>query len=287
LHIIEGDLPAHRLPLVPGHQVIARIKAVGQRPGAMNAGDLVGLGWLHASCGTCRFCRERRENLCDRPVFTGYDVDGGFSRFMKARAEFLYRLPSGLDPISTAPLLCAGIIGMRALRLSGIRPGGRLAIYGFGGSAHVTIQVARHWRCEAHVFTRRPSHRRLALELGASTAAAAPASGSRFDAAILFAPAGELVPTALEHLDKGGTLAVAGIHLSEVPPLDYQRHLFYEKHLVSVTANTREDGLELLRLAQEIPLQTRTKAYPLEQANKAILDLKEGRVDGSAVLVIG
>ena len=284
LHLVEGDLPPHRLPVVPGHQVAARVVALGPGCGALRPSDLVGAAWLHAACGVCRFCLSGRENLCDAPIFTGYDVDGGYAPFLKARADFVYPLPAGLKPEQAAPLLCAGIIGLRALRRSGVQPGGRLALYGFGGSAHVAIQVARHWGCAVSVFTRSAAHRRLALELGAAAAAEAPGPCDRFDAAVLFAPAGDLVPAALAALDKGGTLAVAGIHLSAVPPLDYARHLFQEKRLVSVTANTREDGRELLRLAREIPIRTRIERYPLERANEALQALKQGKVMGTAVL---
>jgi propanol-preferring alcohol dehydrogenase len=251
---------------------------------SLKPGDLVGAAWLYASCGQCRFCGDGRENLCDRPLFTGYDVDGGYARLCKAREEFLYPIPAGLDPAEAAPLLCAGIIGLRALRQCGIRPGGKLAFYGFGGSAHVAIQVARHWGCTTHVFTRGAGHQSLARALGASEARPAPRPDERFDAAVLFAPSGDLVPAALQALDKGGTLAVAGIHLSAVPPLDYQRHLFNERRLVSVTANTREDGRELLRLAREIPIRTKVQRYDLERANEALQDLKAGKVDGTAVL---
>jgi propanol-preferring alcohol dehydrogenase len=285
LHVVEADLPPHLSPVIPGHQVVGRVEAVGTGVEHFGVGDLAGAAWLHAACGTCRYCLSGRENLCSAPIFTGYDVDGGYAQFLKARADFLYRLPTKLPPEQCAPLLCAGIIGFRALRQSAVPPGGKLAIFGFGGSAHVTIQIARHWGCQVHAFSRDEKHRRLALELGAVAASELPTGGERFDSAILFAPAGTLVPVALETLDKGGTLAVAGIHLSAIPPLDYQRHLFNEKRLVSVTANTRDDGRELLRLAAEIPIRTHIQKYELARANEALQDLKADRVSGTAVLV--
>ncbi|MDD5656144.1 MAG: zinc-dependent alcohol dehydrogenase family protein [Elusimicrobia bacterium] len=287
LHLAEGDLPLHLAPVVPGHQAVGRVESAGPGASGFAVGELVGAAWLHAACGACRYCARGDENLCASPLFTGWDVDGGCAQFMKVRADFAYRLPAGLTPEAAAPLLCAGIIGYRALRRSAVPRGGRLAIFGFGGSAHVAIQVARHWGCEVHAFTRSPAHRRLALELGAASAAALPEDGSRFDAAVLFAPSGALVPVALEALDKGGTLAVAGIHLSPIPSLDYRRHLFDEKRLVSVTANTREDGRRFLRLAAEIPIKTTVRLYEFERANEALADLKADRVTGAAVLLVG
>ena len=288
LHVVEGELPPRRADIVPGHQVIGRVETLGAGASGVAVGDRVGVAWLHRACGTCRFCRDGRENLCLSPRFTGWDVDGGYAEQLVAPVPFLYPLADGVPARALAPLLCAGIIGYRAFVRSGARRGSRLGLYGFGGSAHIVIQIARHAGCEVHVFTREPPHRGLALELGAArvgdTDDAAPGS---LDAAILFAPAGEIVPVALEALDRGGTLAVAGIHLSDVPVLDYQRHLFQERCLCSVTANTREDGRDLLRLAREIPITTTTTPYPLEEANRALLDLKQGRVTGAAVLEIG
>jgi len=248
-------------------------------------GTRVGVAWLHRSCGTCRFCERGAENLCLSPVFTGWDVDGGYAEQVVAPADFVYALPDDLDARDAAPLLCAGIIGYRAWRRSGVRPGGRLGLFGFGGSAHIVIQVARHHGCEVSVFSRGGVHREHAEELGAAWVGdTRDRPPHPLDAAILFAPAGEIVPVALSRLDRGGVLACAGIHMSDVPPLDYQRHLFQERELRSVTANTREDGRELLRLAAEIPLRTGTTAYALEHANRALLDLKEDRVRGAAVL---
>jgi propanol-preferring alcohol dehydrogenase len=285
LHVIEGDLEPRCPEIVPGHQVVGRVEEQGPGARRFRKGDRVGIAWLRRSCGACRFCRSGSENLCLDPLFTGWDADGGYADYAVVPEDFAYELPAGVTPHQAAPLLCAGIIGYRAYKRSGIQPGGRLGIWGFGGSAHITIQVARHFGCEVYVFSRGGEHRSLAEELGAAWV------GDSFDlpphpldGAILFAPAGELVPPGLEALDRGGTLAIAGIHLSDVPTLDYQRHLFQERTLQSVTANTREDGRELLELAAVIPIVGRTTSYPLEDANEALIDLKQDRVRGTAVL---
>jgi propanol-preferring alcohol dehydrogenase len=287
LHVVEGDLEPRRPQIVPGHQVVGRVAGLGGGARRFQEGDRVGIAWLRRACGECRFCAAGAENLCLAPLFTGWDADGGYADYAVVPEAFAYPLPSGVTPHQVAPLLCAGIIGYRAYRRSGVQPGGRLGLWGFGGSAHITIQVARHFDCEVYVFSRGGEHRELAQELGAAWV------GDSFDlpphpldGAILFAPAGELVPTALEALDRGATLAIAGIHLSDVPSLDYQRHLFQERALQSVTANTREDGRELLELAAAIPIRTQTSSYPLEQANEALVDLKRDRVRGSAVLEV-
>lgn len=285
LHVVEGDLAPHRDELIPGHEVVGRVTKVGPGTARFSQGARVGIAWLRGTCGACRFCRRGAENLCLAPRFTGWDEDGGYAELAVVPEAFAYALPDDLAAHELAPLLCAGIIGYRAYRRSGIQPGGRLGLFGFGGSAHVTIQVARHHGCEVYVFSRGGEHRELAEELGAAWV------GDSFDrpphlldGAILFAPAGELVPPALEVLDRGATLAIAGIHLSDVPVLDYQKHLFQERTLQSVSANTREDGLALLELASTIPIRTRTRRYVLDQANEALLDLKEDRVRGAAVL---
>jgi len=288
LHVVEGDLEVHRPGVVPGHQIVGVV--AGHGPGArrFRDGDRVGVAWLHRSCGVCRFCADGRENLCLEPLFTGWDRDGGDAEFVVAPEDFAYALPAGLEAERAAPLLCAGIIGYRAFRRCAVAPGGRLGLYGFGGSAHIVIQIARHYGCEVAVFSRGGVHRELAEQLGASWVGdTTDVPPNPLDAAILFAPAGEIVPPALEALDRGGTLAVAGIHLSDIPSLDYQRHLFQERGLVSVTANTREDGRVLLGLAVEIPIETRTRVYPLEQASQALIDLKQDRIQGSALLRIG
>ncbi|MAE95298.1 MAG: alcohol dehydrogenase [Deltaproteobacteria bacterium] len=288
LHVAEGDLPVHRPRVIPGHEVVGRVEALGEGVDAPALGARVGVAWLHESCGRCRFCAADRENLCLAPRFTGWDADGGYAEQVVAPAAFVHRLPEDVAASELAPLLCAGIIGYRAWRRSGIRPGGHLGLYGFGGSAHIVLQIALHHGCEVTVVSRGDRHRGLAREMGAHAVVGAAEPLERpLDAAILFAPAGELVLPALEALDRGGRLAVAGIHLSEIPPLDYERQLFQERELVSVTANTREDARALLALAREIPIRTHTSPYPLERANEALVDLKQDRIRGAAVLLPG
>ena len=287
LHVVEGDLAVHRPGLVPGHQVVGRVDLRGAGAMRFEPGQRVGIAWLRRACGSCRFCQRSAENLCLSPEFTGWDADGGYAEWAIVPEAFAYELPDSVTAEQAAPLLCAGIIGYRALRRSGIRPQGRLGLFGFGGSAHITIQVARHFGCEVYVFSRGGEHRELAGELGAAWVGDSFETPPRpLDAAILFAPAGELVRPALEALDRGATLAVAGIHLSDIPVLGYERHLFQERTLTSVTANTREDGRALLQLAANIPIRTRTTTYPLEAANDALIDLKHDRVRGAAVLEI-
>jgi propanol-preferring alcohol dehydrogenase len=288
LHVIEGDLEPRRPSVIPGHEIVGTVEACGREARRFREGDRVGVAWLHRACGRCRFCQRGAENLCLAPRFTGWDVDGGYAEYTVAPEAFVYSLPAGLVARDAAPLLCAGIIGYRAYAESRVEPGGRLGIFGFGGSAHIVIQIARHFENEVYVFSRGDRHRGLARELGAAWVGDSyDPSPAPLDAAILFAPAGEIVPPALEALDRGATLAVAGIHLSDVPSLHYQRHLFQERVLRSVTANTRKDGEALLRLAEEIPIATHTIPYPLERANDALVDLKQDRIRGAAVLEIG
>lgn len=285
LHVIEGELPSHRSPLVPGHQVVGRAERLGDGCSRVREGDRVGVAWLHAACGVCAYCRRGDENLCDAPRFTGYDVDGGYADSLVAPEAFLYPLPDARPAPQIAPLLCAGIIGYRALRRSRIRPGGRLGLYGFGASAHVVIQIARYWGCRVFVATRGEGHRRLAAELGAVwTGDAAALPPEKLDSAIVFAPVGELAVSALAALDKGGTVALAGIYMTDLPALNYERLLFHEKQLCSVTANTRRDGEELLRLAAEIPIVTHVETFPLEEANEALIKLKHDGIQGAGVL---
>lgn len=285
LHVVEGDLAPHREGVIPGHEVVGRVSRVGPGCRRFAPGARVGIAWLHRSCGRCRFCARGSENLCLAPRFTGWDEQGGYAELARVPEAFAYALPEGLPAREIAPLLCAGIIGYRAYRRSNVQSGGRIGLFGFGGSAHVTIQVARHHGCEVYVWSRGGKHRELALELGAAWVGdGLERPPHPLDGAILFAPAGEIVPHALETLDRGATLAIAGIHLTDVPALDYQRHLFQERTLQSVTANTREDGLALLDLATSIPIRTRTQIYPLERANEALLDLAEDRIQGAAVL---
>jgi propanol-preferring alcohol dehydrogenase len=288
LHVVEGDLAPQRPEIVPGHEVVGRVAARGEGAARFLEGERVGVAWLHRACGACRFCSKGVENLCSAPTFTGWEADGGYAGFTVAPEDFIYRLPEQLAARDAAPLLCAGIIGYRAYSRSGVRPGQRLGLYGFGGSAHIVIQLARHHGCEVYVFSRGGRHRELAVKLGASwigeTREPPP---HKLDAAILFAPAGEIVPPAMEALDRGGVLAIAGIHLSDLPALDYQRHLFQEREIRSVTANTRADGRALLELAVAIPIATHTVPYPLEAANQALVDLKQDRIQGAAVLEVG
>lgn len=285
LHLAEGDLAPHGTDVVPGHEVVGVVDALGQGATRFAPGDRVGIAWLRSTCGTCRFCTRGDENLCVDPRFTGWDADGGYAELAVVDERYAYRIPDGFTDEAAAPLLCAGIIGFRALRRARLRPGARLGIYGFGASAHLAAQVAMAQGSTVHVRTRSPAARALALELGAASAGdTSDAPPEPLDAAILFAPAGEIVPTALAALDRGGIAVVAGIHLSDIPVLDYQRHLFQERELRSVTANTRRDGEDLLALAATIPLQVATTPYPLDEAPTALRDLAHGRVHGAAVL---
>jgi propanol-preferring alcohol dehydrogenase len=285
LHVVEGDLPVHRDHVVPGHQIVGIVDELGAGSGRFRPGDRVGIAWLRTTCGRCKFCARGDENLCSAARFTGYDEDGGYAGYATVPEEFAYELPD-FDDEHCAPLLCAGIIGYRALRLANVPVGGSLGVYGFGGSAHIACQVAVHRGARVHVFTRSEKARRRALELGAVSATVASSSPPEpLDAGILFAPSGALVPVALEHLDRGATLALAGVHLSEIPPLDFDRHLFGERIVTSVTANTRTDGRELLDLAAEIPIRVTTTPFQMARANEALLALKRGAISGSAVLL--
>ncbi|MET1035200.1 MAG: zinc-dependent alcohol dehydrogenase family protein [Arthrobacter sp.] len=285
LHLAEGDLPPRRPGTVPGHEVVGDVVELGDGCRRFRLGERIGIPWLRRTCGACRFCARRAENLCVAPRFTGWDDDGGYAEFAVVDEDYAYPLPASIPDRQAAPLLCAGIIGYRALRRSALPRGGRLGIYGFGGSAHLAAQVALHEGAEVYVMTRSAEARRLALDLGASYAGrAAEEPPVKLDAAILFAPAGTLVPPALRALDRGGTLAVAGIHLSDIPALNYANELFQERRLVSVTANTRADGDEFLDLAARIPLRPTTVGYPLAEADRALRDLAGDRVTGAAVL---
>lgn len=288
LHIVEGELPLVRPALVPGHQVVGRVERAGSSARRFQAGDRVGIAWLRGTCGTCEACRGGRENLCESAEFTGYHADGGFADYAVVSEAFAYAIPSVFSDAEAAPLLCAGIIGYRALKRSEVEPGGRLGIYGFGASAHVTLQVARARGCDVFVCTREESHRALARRLGATwVGGLGDAMPAKMHGMILFAPAGELVPVALRNLGRGGTLALAGIYMTPVPPLDYERDLFYEKNVRSVTANTRADGEEFLAEAERIPIRTATTTFPLEDANRALALLKRGGVAGAGVLLTG
>ena len=285
LHTVEGELEPRPLPIIPGHQVVGTVDELGDGASRFSLGDRVGVAWLHRTCQACHLCLRGDENLCPEGRFTGYDFPGGYAEYLTIGEEFAYELKPGLPDEQAAPLMCAGIIGYRALKLSGVKSGQRLGLYGFGGSAHVTIQVARHLGCRVFVFSRSESHRELARRLGAVWCGRAEDEPpEKLDGSIIFAPAGGLVPLAMEHLDRGGTCALAGIYMSQIPPMDYEKHLYYEKVLRSVTASTRRDGQELLALAAEIPIQTQVTVFSLEEANRALQLLKAGGIDGVAVL---
>jgi propanol-preferring alcohol dehydrogenase len=285
LHLAEGDLPPRRPGVVPGHEVVGVVEQLGAGARRFAIGDRVGVAWLGGTDGSCRFCRSGRENLCLAPVFTGWDVDGGFAPVTVVDEAYAYRLPAGLPDAQVAPLLCAGIIGYRALNLAEVPAGGRLGIYGFGASAHLTAQVALAQGLRVHVLTRGEGNRRLAAELGVdSVGAATDVPPEPLDGAILFAPAGDLVPVALRALDRGGVLAVAGIWLSDIPVLDYDAELFQERVLRSVTANTRADGEQFLRLATRLGVRATVVDYPFARADDALADLAHGRYSGAAVL---
>ncbi|MGE5827307.1 MAG: zinc-dependent alcohol dehydrogenase family protein [Micromonosporaceae bacterium] len=286
LHVVEGDLPPHRSPVVPGHEVVGTVVALGPQASGFAVGERVGIAWLRHTCGECVYCRRGAENLCPRSEYTGWDADGGYAEFTTVPVRYAYPLPEGYPDAELAPMLCAGIIGFRALRRADLPPGGRLGIYGFGASAHLATQIALAEGARVHVLTRSAAARQLARDLGAASAnAAMDAPPEPLDAAILFAPVGELVPVALAALDRGGTLAIAGIHLSDVPALQYQHHLFQERTLRSVTANTRADGREFLALAARHRLRVAAMRYPLGRADEALADLAADRVTGVAVLV--
>jgi len=284
LHVIEGELPSRKFPIVPGHQAVGHVAATGAGAGRLAIGSRVGVAWLHKTDGTCEYCRRGEENLCDNPQFTGYTVNGGYAEYVVAPEDFVYPLPEILVAEQAAPLLCAGIIGYRCLRLSGVSAGARLGLYGFGAAGHVAIQVARYWGVEVYASSRDARHQALARELGAVwTGGILDAPPEKLDAAIVFAPAGEIVPAALAVLKKGGRLILGGIHMSDIPAFPYS--LLYEERVIrSVANNTRKDGHEFLRLAAEIPVKTHVQVYPLAEANRALNALKNDAIRGAAVL---
>ena len=287
LHTVEGELELLKKPLVPGHQVVGVVEEKGDKVTRFKKGDRVERAWLYSTCGKCKYCLADNENLCENALFTGYHVDGGYAQYTVVSQDFAYPIPEGFSDQQAAPLLCAGIIGYRALRLSQIKPKGKLGLYGFGASAHVAIQVAIHWGCEVFVFTRSKEHQKLAESLGAVwTGQAKDKAPKKLDSAVIFAPAGELVLDALGALDKGGTLALAGIYMTPIPQMDYMKYIYHERTLRSVANSTRKDGEELLGLAAEIPIRTKTTIFPLKEANKALLLLKQSKIDGAGVLDI-
>ena len=287
LHVIEQDLPAAKLPVVPGHQIVGEVDALGAGCKRLGVGQRVGVAWLRYTCGACRFCAGGRENLCPDQRFTGYHADGGYAEYAVVSEQFAYEIPEVFSDVEAAPLLCAGIIGYRAMRRAALPAGGSLGIYGFGSSAHVVMQIARHRGCKVYVVTRGEGHRQLARDMGAEWVCdRAEDLPVKLDSAIVFAPAGELVPVALRHLAKGGTLALAGIYMTPIPEMDYHQCLFYERDVHSVTANTRRDGLDLLAEGAAIPIRPHVTTYPLADANRALADLKGDRINGTGVLVI-
>jgi propanol-preferring alcohol dehydrogenase len=287
LHIAEGELEPKKSPLVPGHQIVGVVDSPGIGVSRFRAGDRVGVTWLYSACGECDYCVRNLENLCDSARFTGYDCDGGFAEYAVIPADYAHPIPDGFPDIQAAPLLCAGVIGYRSLRLSEIRPGQRLGLYGFGASAHIAIQVARHWDCKVYVFTRSQEHREHALELGAEWAGASDDTPPEaMNSSIIFAPAGKLVPEAMRALRKGGTLAINAVYMSPVPEMKYEL-IYYERTIRSVANCARRDAAELLALAAEIPIHTDIEVYPLASTNQVLRRMKESRIRGAAVLEVG
>lgn len=287
LHTVEGELELPKLPVIPGHQIVGDVESLGPSVRRFREGDRVGIAWLHRSCGVCRYCRDGNENLCDRAEFTGLHADGGYAEFATVDEAFAYAVPSGFTDHQAAPLLCAGVIGYRALRLSETRRGERLGLFGFGGSAHIVIQIARYWGCEVYVFTRSPSHQEHARELGAAWVGRAEDSPpERLRAAIIFAPAGELVLDALRVLDRGGTIALAGLTMTPIPQIDYAKLLYHERKIRSVANATRRDAEELLALAGEIPIRTEVEIFALAQINQALQKMKRSEIRGAGVIEI-
>lgn len=286
LHVVEGELPVRKTPLIPGHQVAGVVEECGPEASRFARGARVGIAWLHRTCGVCEYCRSQRENLCERAEFTGWTVDGGYAEYVVAPEEFVYDLPEGFADLHVAPLLCAGIIGFRTLRLSGVGRGGRLGMYGFGAAAHVAIQVARYWGMEVYAMTRDARHRQLALDLGAVWAGGSDEQPpALLDGALIFAPAGELVIAALRALKRGGTVALGGIHMSPIPQMDYNL-LYGERVIRSVANNTRNDGEDFLKVAAAIPIHTEVREFSLEEANQALCALKNDAIRGAAVLTV-
>ena len=284
LHVIEGELPPRKSPVIPGHQVVGVIEKQGENARRFAIGARIGIAWLHRTDGVCEYCRSGAENLCDNPEFTGYSIDGGYAEYIVAPEDFVYAIPEDFPDEQAAPLLCAGIIGFRSLRMSGIKPGGRLGFYGFGAAAHVAIQVARHWNVEVSASTRDARHQRLALDLGAAWAGGTfDEPPKKLDAAIVFAPAGEIVPAALKALKKGGVLVLGGIHMSPIPSFNYEL-LYQERMIRSVANNTRQDGEDFLRVAAEIPIRTHVQMFALREANRALNALKNDAIPSAAVL---
>ncbi len=288
LHIIEGELPEKRLPITPGHEVIGKVREVGSKVRGLRVGDRVGVTWVNSTCGICEFCISGRENLCKDIRCTGYDVNGGYAEYLTVSAKSAFRIPKGFGDVNAAPLMCAGVIGFHALKLSGLKPGDSLSLFGFGGSGHIIAQIAKYWRCDTFVFTRGESHRRIAESIGVSWTGGLDEEPeeAKADAAIITAPDGNLVINALHSVKRGGKVIIADIFMSDIPLISYYRDLYLEKSVGSATNYTREDVKELLGLASKIPIKTMVERYPLQDANEALANLKERKVNGAAVLVI-
>lgn len=284
LHIVEGELPPRSQSMIPGHQIVGEV--IGEGTAHLPAGSRVGVSWLGGTDGICRYCKQDRENLCDSPTFTGYTVPGGYAELAVARADFVFPLPAALDDLHAAPLLCAGIIGFRSLRVAGVGHGERVGLFGFGASAHLVIAVLRAWNCEAYVSTRGASHRKLAESLGAAwVGSEAQKPPVELDCAITFAPSGDVVIAALASLRKGGVVAINAIHLDRIPAFDYDRLLWGERQIRSVTNMTRSDARDFLQIAAQIGLRPKVTVFPLDQANQALLAVKNDSIDGAAVIV--
>jgi len=288
LHTIEGDLGNPDLPIILGHQIVGIVDKTGKGVKTFREGDRIGIAWLYHTCGNCVFCRAGQENLCENSLFTGYHKNGGYAEYAVVPEGYAYKIPEMFKDEEATPLLCGGIIGYRCLKRAGVRPGQSLLLNGFGSSAHIVIQIAKYWNCKVFVVSRNPNHQNLARSFGAFWVGEKTSDvPENVDAAIIFAPAGNLVPQVLEKLRKGGTVALAGIYMSDIPEMSYEKHLFYEKNIHSVTSNTRQDGEELLEIATKIPIKPQTNIYSLEKANEALQDLKHDKVEGTAVLVPG
>ena len=286
LHTVEGEIRP-RLPIIPGHEIVGEVVQVGEGVNNVKIGDRVGAGWLGYACGLCRFCKVGLENLCENALFTGFHINGGYAEYTSLYSDFIYKMPDGLPDVKLAPLLCAGIIGYRSIKLADVHQGSRVAFFGFGASAHITIQILVHWGCDVYVFSRSEEHQKHAMKLGASwTGKTDDEPPYPVNSAIIFAPSGILVRRALEILDKGGTLSLAGIYMTDIPELDYERHLYYEKTVRSVTASTRNDGYELLKIAGEIPIQTDIEVYDFDDIPNVLVRMKEGKIKGAAVIKI-
>ncbi|MFB3895088.1 MAG: zinc-dependent alcohol dehydrogenase family protein [bacterium] len=286
LHIVEGELRLPKLPLIPGHQIVGIVDSVGNQVKQFKPGDRVGIPWLHSTCDNCDYCKRGLENLCDTAKFTGFHVHGGYAEYIVISEDYAYAIPEQYSDAEAAPLLCGGVIGYRALRLSEIKPGGRLGIFGFGSSAHITIQVAKHWNCDVYVFTRSKQNQELAISLGATwVGSAQDMPSTKLDSAIIFAPAGELVPITLKTLRKGGKVVLAGIHMTPIPEIEYTL-LYHERTITTVANSTRNDVHDFLKLTSEIPVKTKTTIFPLAQANTALFSLKHSQLTGTGVLQI-